>query len=99
MPVYRLFAEDVIKLLKAIGEPMQELAEKYAALKGTTVIKSYLNDDGAITFILESGPKMTMSAELLRDAIAAMQPDEPFYLMEETPADKPKSKAKGRTKK
>jgi len=47
---------------------MLNLASKYARLKGTFVIEGAykLHDDGSITFVLASGPKLTRTeAELL----------------------------------
>jgi hypothetical protein len=51
-----------------------DLAEKYAELKGTRVIASRLLDDGSIVFVLESGPKLTMTRRELNEQIEKMQP-------------------------
>lgn len=60
------------------------LAEKLAALKGTEVIAHRFNEDEtAIIFVLESGPKYTMTEEELRAAIREAQPSEPFDYVEQ----------------
>ena len=51
---------------------MEHLAERYAKLKGTKVIASWLHEN-SITFVLESGPKLTMSTRQLEEAIAELK--------------------------
>jgi len=53
---------------------MEHLAERYAKLKGTKVIASWLHEN-SITFVLESGPKLTMSTRQLEEAIAELKAD------------------------
>ena len=60
---------------------MLELAQKYAELRGTTVIAHKVRDDGSIVFVLESGPKLTMTEQ---------------ELCKELPSPKPVSKPKAR---
>ncbi len=52
-------------------------AKRYAALKKTSVFETpgayALNEDGSITFVLISGPKLTMSQSELEQAIAEME--------------------------
>jgi hypothetical protein len=67
---------------------MKKQAEEYAKLKGTTVIASRVAPDGqSITFVLESGPKLTMSAEELDAELEALQKtrkvSEPFQYIED----------------
>lgn len=79
---------------------LEKLAKLYATLKGTTVIAS--SDHGeTITFVLESGPKLTKTEDELNTEIAQMQrelnrkPSEPFaYVEEAVKAEQPKGKAK-----
>lgn len=47
---------------------MLELAEKYAALKGTAII-AFVIRGKEITFVLSSGPKLTMTESQLKLAI------------------------------
>jgi hypothetical protein len=87
----------------------KRLAEQYATLKGTSVIASRIQPDGSITFVLESGPKLTMNAEQLEVEIASLQRDRkpagPFAYIEEavkeeTPAERRKRlKAEAEAKK
>lgn len=65
-----LFPEDINKLRKVVL--MEQLAERYAELKGTAVIASNITGN-SITFVLESGPKLTMSTRQLEEAIAEME--------------------------
>ena len=51
---------------------MEQLAKRYAELKGTRVIDSWLHEN-SITFVLESGPKLTMSTRQLEEAIAELK--------------------------
>jgi len=55
---------------------MLELAQEYANLLGTQVIAHAFKDDGSITFVLESGPKLNMTEEQLREEIAKLKPAE-----------------------
>lgn len=52
-------------------------AKRYAAFKKTEVFESdgghHLNNDGSITFVLKSGPKLTMTEKELNEAIQAME--------------------------
>ena len=52
---------------------MLQLAEQYAELKGTKVIASRVDGD-KIIFVLESGPKLTMTQAELEEAITSMEP-------------------------
>jgi len=51
---------------------MEQLAERYAKLKGTKVIATWIHEN-SITFVLESGPKLTMSTRELEEAIAKLE--------------------------
>jgi len=52
-------------------------AKRYAALKKTTIFETAgghaLNEDGSITFVLMSGPKLTMTQVELEQAINEME--------------------------
>jgi hypothetical protein len=52
---------------------MQALAEKYAKLKGTILLASAIKEDGSITFVLASGPKLSMTEKELKKAIAQLE--------------------------
>ena len=55
---------------------MLELAQKYAALKKTRVIEGAYKVTGKeITFVLESGPKLTMTESQLNLAISNLKGD------------------------
>jgi hypothetical protein len=83
---------------------MKKQAEEYAQLKGTTVLDSKVAPDGqSITFVLESGPKLTMSAEELEHQIEILnlgrerKPAEPFqYIEDAIKAEKPETAAERR---
>lgn len=62
---------------------MLKLAEKYAKLKKTKVLDHKVYDD-KIVFVLESGPKLTMTEAELKTAIEKMSAS-----AEETPAPPP----------
>ena len=51
---------------------MLQLAQKYAALKGTQVIASRI-DGNSIIFVLASGSKLTMSTRQLEEAVADLE--------------------------
>jgi hypothetical protein len=84
---------------------MEQLADRYAELKGTKVIPgAYWIHENSITFVLESGPKLTMSTRELEDAIAKLEAqavtltapppaDTPVLMTGETPVP-PKKKGK-----
>lgn len=52
-------------------------AQHYAALKKTKVFDTVgghkLHEDGSITFVLESGPKLTMTEKELSQAISELE--------------------------
>jgi hypothetical protein len=81
---------------------MKKQAEEYAQLKGTKVLASKMAPDGqSITFVLESGPKLTMSAEQLETELEALQKtrkvSEPFqYIEDAVKAEKPETAAERR---
>lgn len=50
---------------------MEQLADLYAQLKGTKVIASRI-EGNSITFVLESGAKLTMSTRQLEEEIAGL---------------------------
>jgi len=85
---------------------LDKLAEKYAQLKKTTVLDHLIKLDGTIVFILESGPKLTMTEQQLLQAIAELEaaearsePSKPFeYIEEAVKAEQPKKKSKSKTK-
>lgn len=54
---------------------MLKLAQQYARLIKTKVIEGAFkeNEDGSITFVLESGPKLTMTEKELKSAIAKLE--------------------------
>ena len=52
---------------------MLKLAEQYAKLKKTRILDHKIKDD-AIVFVLESGPKLTMTEAELNLAIEQMEP-------------------------
>ena len=54
-----------------------ELAEQYAELKGTKVIAHAERDNGSITFVLQSGQKLTKTADELRAEIKDLTPTAP----------------------
>lgn len=54
------------------GAMLEALADKYAGLKGTKVIASRV-DGSAITFVLEAGPKLTLTEAELTAAILEVQ--------------------------
>ena len=58
---------------------MLKLAQKYAKLLGTKIIEGAYkeNEDGTITFVLVSGPKLTMTEKELQNAIAKSEEKEP----------------------
>lgn len=88
---------------------MLQLAERYAELLGTSIIPGAHHIEGNhITFVLETGPKHTMSTRQLEDAIAELlyqkeqdgesappAPAAPELMTGETPAP-PKKKGKGK---
>ena len=51
---------------------MEQLADRYAKLRGATVLSSRI-EDNSITFVLSIGPKLTMSTRQLEDAIAELE--------------------------
>lgn len=64
-----------------------QLAEKLAELKNTEVLAHRYSEDGTeLTFVLGSGPKLTMNAEQLRAALREAQPSEPFDYIEHAAA-------------
>lgn len=76
---------------------MLELAQKYAALKYTTILAHKIVGK-EITFVLASGPKLTMTESQLKTAIAKLSGDG-VGDEEQTPAaassaDKPRAKTK-----
>jgi hypothetical protein len=54
---------------------MIKLAEKYAGLLKTEIIKGAFkeNKDGSLTFVLVSGPKLSMTEQQLRGEIARLE--------------------------
>ncbi len=54
---------------------LQKFAEKYAASLGAKVIASR-EDGNTIIFVLNTGPKLTMTEAELRTAIAKAAPEE-----------------------
>jgi len=50
---------------------MEQLADRYAELKGTKVRKSHI-EGNRIIFVLENGETLTMSTRQLEDAIAEL---------------------------
>lgn len=65
---------------------MEQLAERYAALKGTKVIASHI-EGNSIIFVLESGPKLTMSTRELEEAIAKLEESAPSAAGTPPPAE------------
>lgn len=73
-----------------------QLAEKLAELTNTEVIAHRFNEAGTeITFVVAAGPKRTMNAEQLREAIREAQPSEPFdYIEQAVTEEQEKAKPK-----
>lgn len=61
---------------------MLKLAQTFATLKGTKVIEGAykLREDGTITFVLEAGPKLTMTEAELRQAIEDLEAPTPTVI-------------------
>lgn len=50
------------------------LAQQYAARQGTTLLAHRLHDTDQITIILESGPKLTLTAAELNESLPTLEP-------------------------
>lgn len=72
---------------------MQKLAEKYAKLKKTRVLDHVIKDD-VIVFVLESGPKLTMTEAELSLAVAKLEPAESAPKAEKKSAPKAEKEKK-----
>lgn len=76
-------------------------AKRYAALKRTKIFETEggyrINDDGSISFVLQSGPKLTFTEEELSKEIAAMEKAlarEQAILALDSESEEPKKKPK-----